>query len=158
MECLGNSKKKKGTQITRHRTNLSGTSLPLGPVHVVHTSTDEHDGQPKKTITVSLLELRRSMEKNAFWHKSAAIAFLGIYIYNIILYYIHIIIYILYIVIYIYTHIVQVSYYIILYHIIFYSIILYHIIFYMSIYLYTAKYGAYIYHHTYPTIDILKTP
>jgi len=31
-------------------------------------------------ITMSLLELRRSMEQIAFWHKSAAIEFLGIYL------------------------------------------------------------------------------
>ena len=32
-------------------------------------------------ITMSLVEWRRSVEKIAFWHKSAAIEFLGVYIY-----------------------------------------------------------------------------
>ena len=32
-------------------------------------------------ITMSLVELRRSVEKIAFWHKSAAIEFLGVCIY-----------------------------------------------------------------------------
>jgi hypothetical protein len=51
------------------------TSFPLSP-NVVHTY--QWKWHSPKKITMSLLELRRSMGKIAFWHKSAVIAFLDI--------------------------------------------------------------------------------
>jgi len=63
---------KNRTQVPRHRTNFSAH---LSPMWSTHTN---ENYVAQKMIAKSLLELRRSMEKIAFWHKSAAIAFLDI--------------------------------------------------------------------------------
>ena len=73
--CLLN---KKRAQVPRHRTNLSAHLCLWAPTWSTRTN---ENNVAQKMITMSLVELRRSVEKIAFWHKSAAIEFLGVCIY-----------------------------------------------------------------------------